>query len=105
MLAFNGSHRSMRCPNCQSSRSVKRLGEIKPISSYGFLFFFSPFLAIFHRASTPSTYECQSCRQVFHRPNRAAQIAVALFFLLIVAGFLYAIFDGQISLPDREKTR
>ena len=60
----------------------------------------APFLALFRHATCPATYECQGCHQVFERHNRPAQVAVLVFFLLIIACFVYALVDGRITLSS-----
>ena len=80
---------------------MKRLGAKKPDSPVGYLVVAAPVFSVFHRATFPLVYECQSCHQISKRPNRAAQIVTLAFFLLIIALFVYALIDVTITLNKR----
>jgi hypothetical protein len=92
----------MKCPNCESTMSVRRQSATNPVSPAGCLVIAAPLLGIFHHATCPSIYECQNCNQVFERQNRGAQIALLAAFVLIISFFVYAVASGQIGLSDRQ---
>lgn len=77
-----------------------RRGAANPVSPVGCLTIAAPLLALFRHATCPTTYECQGCHQVFERSNRLAKIVMLVFFLLIIACFVYALVNGQITLSN-----
>lgn len=79
-----------------------RRGAANPVSPVGCLTIAAPLLALFHHATCPTTYECRDCHQVFEPSNRPAQIVMLIFFLLIIACFVYALVNGQLTLSNPE---
>ena len=77
-----------------------RRAAVKPVSPVGCLMIAAPILLLFHHATCPTTYECQACHQVFERSNRPAQIVMLIVFLGIIACFVYALVDGQLTLSN-----
>jgi hypothetical protein len=77
-----------------------RRGAANPVSPVGCLTIAAPFLALFRHATCPATYECRDCHQVFERYHRTARIVMLIFFLLILACFVYALVNGQIALSN-----
>jgi hypothetical protein len=77
-----------------------RRGAVNPVSPVGCLTIAAPILALFRHATCPTTYECHGCHQVFERSNRPAQIVILIFFLLIMACFVYALVIGQLTLSN-----